>query len=190
MDLGPLEKALQGELPIASVGDLEDFPYGSHGELLVALKAGQASLATAYDPQAFDAVASGSDRPMHYLLAWSPFVVGVGLAVLAFVQGNYLLLVGIPVALAAMAASTPGCMRGLGTLALLVAIGGTLFNWYRGNGTLAYLFGAYAVPGFLTNVARQQCTMLLRKAAEKSEIVFVWLYLKRSIIVQARDAAG
>lgn len=190
MDLGPLERALKGELAVSSVEGLEDLPYDSHIELLAALKGGEAALLTAYDPQAFNAIASGGHLLMHYLLTWSPFLVGIGLIVLAFVQGNYLLLLGIPLALAAMAASTPGCMRGSGTLALLAAIGGTLFNWYRGNTILMYLFGAYAIPGFLTNVAREQCAMFLREAAENSEIVFVWLYLKRSIMVQTKGAAG
>lgn len=75
-------------------------------------------------------------------------------------------------------------MRSFGYPLLLVIGGSTVYIWFQGNRTAAYVLGAHAAANFLVDVARQQCDMTLREAIGRPEIVLVWLYLKGSVVLK------
>jgi len=125
---------------------------------------------------------------MHYILICSPFLVSFALIVASIAQWNFWLLLGVPLALLGFFFTTPGVMRGFGSWLLVLVVAGAAYNWFYGSRTTAYVLGAYAVSNFLTNVAREQCDMVIRGAVEKSEIVLVWLYLKHTVMLKSKIA--
>lgn len=184
MELIALEAALREKLPTSSVQKIEGFPYDSYSDFLTQHRSNQLQVLTAYDPGAFDALASTSKRMMQYALTWSPALVVIALVVASITQSNFWLLLGIPLAFFGFLLTTPGLMRSFGSLLLLVVGGTVVYSWFQGNRTAAYVLGAYAVSNFLVSVARRQCDMTLREAIGKSEIVLVWLYLKGSVVLK------
>jgi hypothetical protein len=121
---------------------------------------------------------------MHYVLTWSPFLVSIALILASMIQWNFWLLLGIPLAFLSLVFTTPGLMKKFGYSLLLIAGGVAFYNFFLGSRTTAYIFGAYAVPNFLADVARNQCDLIIRDAIGKSEIVLIWLYLKGTIILK------
>lgn len=184
MELTALEATLRERLPTTSVQKLEGFPCGSYSEFLTEHRSGRLRVLTAYDNRAFEAIASGGELVMHYLLTWSPALVSVALVVVSIVQRNFWLLIGVPLAFLGIFLTIPGLMRRLGYPLLLVVAGLAVYNWFQGNRTAAYVLGAYAVVKFFVDVARQQCSTILVEAIGNSEIVLVWLYLKGSVILK------
>jgi hypothetical protein len=188
MELIALEAALREKLSASSVEKIEGFPCDSYSDFLTQHRSNQLHVLTAYDPGAFDAVASTSERMMQYLLTWSPALVVIALIVVSITQSSFSLLLGIPLAFLGFLLTTPGAMRSFGSLLLLVVSGTAVYSWFQGNRTVAYVLGAYAASNFLGSVARQQCDMALREAIGRSEIVLVWLYLKGSVVIKKRSS--
>ncbi len=186
MELAALEAALHEKLSVSSVQNLDGFPCGSYSDFLTEHKSGQLQVLTAYDQDAFNAIASGGERIMHYLLTWSPALVSVCVVVASIVQRDFWLLLGVPLAFLGFFLTTPGVMRSFGYPLLLVVSGSAVYSWFQGNRPAAYVLGAYAVSNFLVDAARQQCNLTLREAIGKSELVLVWLYLKGSVVLKRR----
>lgn len=62
-------------------------------------------------------------------------------------------------------------MRSFGYPLLLVVRGSTVYIWFQGNRTAAYILGAHAAANFLVDVAGRQYDTTLRKAIGRLEIV-------------------
>jgi hypothetical protein len=120
---------------------------------------------------------------MHYALTWSPAWIGVALIALSLIWSNFWLLIGIPLAFLGFLFSNPAFTKTLGGSVLLGAVVLAVFALFRGNYTSALLAGAYGVSNYLTSVARTQCDVIVRRAIQKSELVLVWLYLKRTVVI-------
>jgi len=186
MDLFAVESALREKLPNRSVQNLEGFPSNSYSDFLIQHKARQLHLLTAYDPEAFNLLATPAELTIHYILTWSPALFSVVLVVVSVVQWNFWLLLGIPLAFLGLLLSTPGLMKRFGYTLLLILGGLAIYNWVRGNYTAAYILSAYAASNFLVEVAREQCSMTLIDVVLKSELILVWLYLKGSISIKQK----
>jgi hypothetical protein len=184
MQLAALEVALLEKLSLTTVQGIEGFPCSNYSAFLMERQAGRVQVLTRYDPDAFHMLASGIERFMHYLLTSSPILVSMSLVITAIVQRNFWLLLGVPLAILAYLITAPGLMRSFGyRLGFVVAVF-AVYSWFQGNRTTAYVLGAYAIASFLVDVARQQCSMILTVAIEKSEIVLVWLCLKGSVVLK------
>ena len=189
MNINEIEAMLRAILPGLTVSQLEDFPCTSYREFLDAHRNGKVEVLTRFDGETVDVLGTGAEKFMHYALSWTPFFIAVALLILSFVLWNFWLLVGIPLALLGFFLSSPVAMKSIGSPVLLVVGIYFVYSWIEGHQTATFLSGAYAVSTFLLGVSRKYCDTIARRAIEKSELVLIWLVLKKVVIVRARHPA-
>jgi hypothetical protein len=187
MTISEAEHRLRATLPIHSVAELEGFPCANYADFLEANRTGRVDVLTRYDPETVDAFGSRGEKFMHYALAWTPALFAVALLVLSFLFWNFWLLLGIPLALFGFLLSSPAFMKGLGSPLLLIVFAYFVYSWIKGQQTATFLSGAYALSNFLTGVSREYCNSIARRVIEQSELLLVWLALRKVIIVRPRN---
>lgn len=183
MELSGINDALRKNLKVHAVEKAEGFPCRSYADFLEQERAGRLHVLTAFDSQAIPALGTAADRAMYYTLTWSPMIVSAILVVLSFMWSNFWLLVGIPLAFFGLFLSTPPFMKTIGSRVLLGCAAFVIFSGFREDWTQAIVAASYALPNYLSSVARTQCDMIIREAIAQSELVLIWLYLKRSVVI-------
>jgi hypothetical protein len=186
MTIDDAEHRLRTTLPIHSVAELEDFPCANYAEFLDANRTGRVEVLTRYDPETVDALGSGGEKFMHYALAWTPALIALALVIFSLILWNFWLLLGIPLAAVGFFFSSPAVMRGFGSPVLLLLGAYFIYSCIKGHQIAAFLSGAYALSNFLAGVSREYCNSIARRVIEQSELLLVWLALKKVVIVRRR----
>ena len=106
--------------------------------------------------------------------------------ILSFVLWNFWLLFGIPLAFIGMSFSSPFVMKTFGKGLLIVATLGFLITLVNGYRTTMLLIGAYVVSNYLTHAAREYSQDITLRAVAQSELVLIWLVLKKVVVVRPR----
>ena len=187
-DLKQINEVLSRNLPVQSVAALDGFPFGSYSAFLEEHKNGRVEILTAFNPAVVPNLGSSSERALYQILTWSPALVAAVLVVLSVAMGDFWLLIGIPLAGLGFLLSTPFFMKSIGSTVAIAAVTFVIYAWFQGYPTAAIIVGAYYAANYLTSVARTQCDMIASEAVQHSELVLIWLYSNRSVILRSRTA--
>jgi hypothetical protein len=118
------------------------------------------------------------------LLGWVPYFVAVSAIPAAVLLKRFSALSALPIALIALlAANQASPFRRLGTMFAWVAAVAALAFTARGELLPACLWGSYAVPFWSTRLLIVWNVATLRKAALRSESLFLFLFQNRRICV-------
>ncbi|MBF0593887.1 MAG: hypothetical protein HQL22_02850 [Candidatus Omnitrophica bacterium] len=189
MTIPELEDLLRDKLTVKSVSGLEKFPCANYAEYLAQDKAGQLDVLTAYDGEVVNILGLPVEKFMHIALSWAWILIALIMLILAFMKWNFFLLIGVPLALLGFMFSSPASMKAFGNTLVLVVTVYCIFSWVKGNQIAALLSGSYALSNYLTCVCRTYCDIVIRRSIDKSELVLVWLVLKRCVVVYPKRSA-
>ncbi len=170
-------------IPIRSVSGLERFPCATFQDFRASLANGQIKLFTKFDADVFELLSNRQQLTTSLVVSWIPAVIALASIVLAFVYWNFWLLIGIPLSFFGLMTATPGVMRAFGSLLWLVALVYMLYALFVGATTTGFLAASYVLSNYSSVVVRNMCDARLRRAAEESETVFVWMYLRGTVAV-------
>lgn len=184
--ISEIESTLRASLPIQTVSQLEDFPYASYSEFIDAHRSGNVHLLTRYDAETSRVLGTNKQKSIYFSIVNAPIIVAVAMLVLSFALWNFWLLFGIPLAFIGLSFSSPFVMKTFGK-AILILVGIcfviSLVNGYQ---AATFLTGAYAVSNYLTHAAREYSQDIALNAVTQSELVLIWLVLKKVVIVRPR----
>lgn len=186
MTITEIESTLRTSLPVQSVSQLEDLPYNSYSEFLDAQKNGHAQVLTRFDSETSEVLGTKGQKFIYLLVVNAPILVSVVVLILSFVLWNFWLLFGIPLAFIGMSFSSPFVMKTFGKGLLIVATLCFLITLVNGYRTATVLIGAYVVSNYLTHAAREYSQDIALRAVAQSELVLIWLVLKKVVVVRAR----
>lgn len=181
-----IEATLRASLPIQTVSQLEDFPYGSYSEFLEAQRSGQVHLRTRFDAETSDVLGTSTEKRVYLFAVNAPVVVAGAILILSFVLWNFWLLLGIPLAFVGLSFSSPFVMKTFGKALLIVSSICFVVSLVAGYHTIMLLIGAYVASNVLTCAAREYSMNIAEKAIAQSELVLIWLVLKKVVIVRPK----
>lgn len=123
---------------------------------------------------------STGELVMDKILSFSPFIIIMLSIVLAFFRTQYYLLFGIPLSILGMLLTTPTIMKQgssfMGIIMITVLIAG-IYYCFKSFST-GFLLLSYSIPNFLLTVNRQLNMQVFKEAILKSEIVFIYYFLR------------
>lgn len=181
-----IETTLRASLPIQTVSQLEDFPYGSYSEFLEAHRSRQVELLTRFDAETSEVLGTSTERYIYLFIVNAPLLVAGAIFILSFVLWNFWLLLGIPLAFIGLSFSSPFIMKTFGKALLIVTSICFVISLINGYHTTMLLIGAYVTSNFLTYAAREYSMNIAENAITQSELVLIWLVLKKVVIVRPR----
>ncbi len=117
---------------------------------------------------------------MDKILLFSPIVMILLSIVFAIFRAQYYLFFGIPLSLLGLLLTTPRIMKQgsslLGIIMITLLIAGIYYCFK--DFIIGFLLLSYSVPNFLVTVNRQLNMQVFEEAILKSEIVFIYYFLR------------
>ncbi|MBF0121691.1 MAG: hypothetical protein HQK79_22905 [Desulfobacterales bacterium] len=183
MSLEAIETELKAKIGDQSVSEIDEIPFNNYEEFLELHKSNQIKIGVQYDGDLVTYFGSKGEVIMHTILVCSPLFISLALVVLAIFTSNYLILCGIPLTLLGFILSSPFFMKGIGSAITFWGFIAFVYFCFK-NLTIANLIGSYIFSNFFTTVAREQCRMIVHETILKSELVFIWIYMRGIINIQ------
>lgn len=175
------EERLRDKNEWKSVSQAPNLPFQTHTEIRHAVANRLYVLDVSYIAarQLAPFVRSYAGRLLNLLLTVAPFLIMLAVMVLAFWQWNFILLVGLPVAvLGAWFGHPMNPLRRLVTVVTWFLSLATIAVW---NQTFTILVAAWAVPVLTNRAAYASNLRALRNAVLQSEALFINQYSQGAI---------
>jgi len=183
MSLESIEMELREKIGDLSVSEMDDIPFEDYKEFLDLHKSNQIKIGVQYDGDLVNYFGSKCEVIMHFILVWAPLFISIALIVMAILSSNYIIILGIVLALLGFILSSPFLMKGIGYSIEFLGFIAFIYFCFK-NFTAATIIGSYVFSNFFINVAREQCRMIVHETILKSELVFVWLFMRGIINIQ------
>ena len=176
-----LEESIKVNSNIYTFKDLQGFPFESIAHVKEAVSKKEITLGTwRQDFEDIYTYGKPSDRPAFNLAIFLFFAIPIGLTIYSIITKEWIYLAGIPLALSGIFFSNPSCQfKGIIGFALLVFILSFFFLELK----YRILIGAFVGGTYFVQVARDQTMDAMVNFAKESEILFIYLFVTRELLV-------
>jgi len=174
-----LEEQITPKLKWNKIEDIPDFPLNTFEDVKRRVEANQFGVGIDFTTSNEFAqwLYGGGHKLFFLLLASTPIIVAIASLVLAFVLGNYWLLVGIVLGFAGQFLSNPynpskNFWKPIVGILFLVFV----YGLWQGKETMTYLSAFFVFPFFINSFVYSMNQDKLKAVAMQSEKIFIFLY--------------
>lgn len=174
-----LEEQITPKLKWRKIEDIPDFPLNSFEDVKRRVEANQFGLGIDFTTsnELAQWLYGGGHKLFFLLLASTPIIVAIASLVLAFVLGNYWLLVGVVLGFAGQFLSNPynpskNFWKPIVGILFLVFV----YGLWQGKETMTYLSAFFIFPFFINTFLYGMNQNKLEAVAMGSENIFIYLY--------------
>jgi len=174
-----LEEQITPKLKWNKIEDIPNFPVNSFEDVKRRAEANQFGIGIDFTTSNEFAqwLYGGSHKLFFLLLASTPIIVAILSLVLAFVLGNYWLLVGVILGFAGQFLSNPynpskNFWKPVVGILFLVFV----YGLWQGKETMTYLSAFFVFPFFINSFVYSMNQDKLKAVAMQSEKIFIFLY--------------
>jgi hypothetical protein len=179
MSVQQLEEKIAGDLKWNKIENIPDFPLANFDEVKRGVEANKFSLGIDFTTsnQLAQWLYGQGHKFFFLILASTPIIVAITSLVLAFVLGNYWLLLGLILGFAGQLLSNPYNSSKnfwkpvVGTLFLVF-----LYGLWQGKETITYLSAFFVFPFFINSYLYGMNQGKLERVALQSEKIFIYLF--------------
>lgn len=164
------------------ISELTDFPYKSLDEIKSAHKNKHISFGSNYNGDFISVIGTTGENVAHAVWVSLPIIIVVADIVLAIVFKQWILLLGIPLALIGFVSSSPfspikNIVSGLGGIMFIASF--FIFDW-----TWSVIIGSLLFSQIFTLTAREQYRTVVEERALQSEVFFCYMIKNKHIWVK------
>lgn len=172
-----IEQRLKPNLKWQKVEEIPDFPLHSFADVKNRVSADEFSVGVDFDvARKFASWVYGRFYASLFALLWTvPLWVTVGTLILAFVRGNYFLLLCLPVVVMGYFLSSPYAL-GKKTFLPLFFTAAWLFAMWAGHDTFAWVTGVFILPIWINKYVTSSYQSRAVIVALSSEVIFLDLF--------------
>jgi len=174
-----LEEQITPKLKWDKIEDIPNFPLGSFEDVKRRVEAKQFGIGIDFSTSNEFAqwLYGGGHKLFFLLLASTPIIVAILSLVLAFVLGNYWLLIGVILGFAGQFLSNPynpskNFWKPIVGILFLVFV----YGLWQGKETMTYLSAFFIFPFFINSFVYSMNQDKLKAVAIQSEKIFIFLY--------------
>ncbi|MCH8261698.1 MAG: hypothetical protein IIA77_01430 [Proteobacteria bacterium] len=175
------EDKLQELCEWTKLEEVPDLPFNSFEDLIASINDGEYAMDLSYTAarELARIVRTPFGQIINLVLLVFPWIVIAAVIAASFWIDNYFILFGIPIALLAHFLGNP-MMPAHNTILFMVLIGVFVFLYtlWQGQVTVSWLFGSAIFSFFSNRLMYRSNLTALKKAAKKSETLFLYLYGK------------
>ena len=186
VDVSRAATLLSKNLKIQSVQGLPDFPCVDYSDFLSGYRGGRIKVLTAFSANVASALGTPTSKTIYYVLTNSPFIISLALIVIAVMLNDYWLLFGIPAAVLGFMFATPAIEKAFGKNVFWIVLIAGAGSWFAGNRGAAWVAASYLLSNYFVAVAYAQNDQLIREAIQESELVLIWLFLQKSVVIRKK----
>src|SRR3989338_4358421 len=174
-----LEEQITPKLKWNKIGDIPNFPLNSFEDVKRRVEANQFGIGIDFTTsnEFGQWLYGGGHKLFFLLLASTPIIVAILSLVLAFVLGNYWLLIGVVLGFAGQFLSNPynpskKIWKPIVGLLFLVFV----YGLWQSKETMTYLSAFFIFPFFINSFVYSMNQDKLKAVATQSEKIFIFLY--------------
>lgn len=179
MSVSILEEKITPDLKWGKIEDIPNFPLSSFADIKQQVGANKFSIGIDFTTsnQLAEWLYGKGHCIFFLILASAPTIVAIASIVLAFVLGNYWILLGIILGFIGQFLSNPynplkSFLKPIIGILFLIF----LYGLWQGKETIAYLTAFFVLPFFINSYLYEMNQNRLKAVAIQSEKVFIYLY--------------
>lgn len=190
-NLKRIEDDLREELKVHSISEISELgEFKDFEGIIKSHKKKEIVFGYIYQADVVDNFGSKGQQYLNMVLLNSPYIVIILSIIFSIIKSEYLFLIGIPLSLIGMFLTTPTIMKNGSSvfgIIMLVSVGLGIYYCFH-DFVIGYLLLSYGIPNFFLTVDRQLNRDVFEEVILKSEIVFIYYFLRGEFFLINRNS--